>query len=379
MRALLSVLLLAATLGASPVRAEDGGPEVTFQGSRAARRISVPPGSRPGDLLWGSGPSDGAREAFEALLLQGNAAEPGVSFEAAVKGPGGWGPWVAGEAERFPNGRFWARIPVAGGKGAQVRVRAVNRGIRGGRAVELFGLELAPAEREAPGVSPPSFEEPPPSTGPVRPPVIPREEWGAAPAASPYEPMNPARLTIHHTEAAQPFTPEDAVQEMRIIQRFHQKGRGWIDIGYHFLIDGSGRIYQGRPETVVGAHVRNKNEGNVGISLMGSFHPPRSHEPTPEQVRSLVALGRWLVAAYGIDPGTIKGHRDHQATSCPGDGFYPRLGEIRREIGQPPAVVLLKMPAPSRAALPFDLPPDEATLKALFDGRNQPLRLMPVH
>ena len=342
MRPLFFALLLA--IFASPAQAQDGGAHVTFGGASADGIINVPPWVHPGDVLWDSGPSDPVPKKFRALLFQGILEDPHVSFEASIRTRKGWGPWTAATVERFPNGRFWGRFPVSGRKGAVVRMRAVHRGIAPTAKIEMFALELAPLKREKPSKPSRSPIEKAPSTGTFKPAVIPRKAWGAAEPTAPFSPMVPMRLTIHHTLGALPMKPEDAVQEMRIIQRFHQKGRGWIDIGYHFLIDGTGRIYQGRPETVIGAHVRNKNEGNVGISLMGSFHAPRKHKATAAQVKSLIALGRWLVQAYGIDPETLRGHRDHQATSCPGDLFYPRLPEIRKAIGLPPAVAKFKTP-----------------------------------
>jgi hypothetical protein len=59
-------------------------------------------------------------------------------------------------------------------------------------------------------------------------------------------------------------------------------------------------------------------------------------QPTEAQLKSLVALGRWLTSAYGIDPATIKGHRDQQSTSCPGDILYAKLDQIRRDIAAAP-------------------------------------------
>ena len=129
--------------------------------------------------------------------------------------------------------------------------------------------------------------------------------------------------------------PATLTGQLWSIQSFHQHGRGWIDIAYHFVIDGTGQIWEGRPVTVIGAHVKDKNDGNVGISLMGDFHPPRNQHPTAAQFRSLVLLTRWLAATYNIPASRILGHRDQEATTCPGDILYARLDELRRDVAGP--------------------------------------------
>jgi hypothetical protein len=148
-----------------------------------------------------------------------------------------------------------------------------------------------------------------------------------------FEPMRPLRLTVHHTEAAQPMSREDAIRELQAIQSFHQNGRGWNDIAYQFLIDGAGRVWEGRPERVVGAHVLARNDGSVGISLMGSFHPPKNQQPTQAQLASLTNLLRALMAAYHIPRERVFAHREQEpghGTNCPGDILYAKFGEIRR-------------------------------------------------
>lgn len=339
-------LLLAAAL-AAPLRAGDDAALILFKGGPAA--ASVPPGAGPGQAFWDSGPSEPAGAPFESVLFQGTLTDPGIAFEACVQAGSGCGPWVKAEVDREPNGRFWGRFFLRGAAGARLLARAVLRGGAPGGSFEIFRFEggaVVPEETPAPRSPPPGAL----SSGP-RPEVVERAGWRAAPATEAYIPMLPERVSVHHTAAAQPLTLEDAIQEMRVIQRFHQKGRGWIDIGYHFLIDGSGRVFAGRPEAVVGAHVRDRNTGNVGISLMGNFHPPATGRPTQEQISSLLGLLKWLLPAYDISPAELRGHRDQGSTDCPGDNLYSRLEDIRREAGAarpqpPPATALRSISAP---------------------------------
>ena len=171
--------------------------------------------------------------------------------------------------------------------------------------------------------------------------MVSREEWGARPPKNPFRPHQPVRMTQHHTAGRRPVALEESLAEVRFIQEYHQDGRGFDDIGYQFLIDAEGRIFQGRPETVVGAHVKGFNTGNVGISFMGYHHPPFDHPVTPAQLESLRVLGRWLISAYGVPAESYLGHRDLGQTDCPGDGLYRLLGGVRESFARElPARVL---------------------------------------
>ena len=363
-RRLAAVLLISL---ASSSRADDGGARVTFGGKPAASRIGLVPAG-PGGVLWDSGPSDPLAADYKAILIQGVLPDPGLVFEARLRGGAGWGPAARAGVTRFENGRFWAKFPLSGRKGDVVRLILREGGLSSYEDVRLSGIELVSREREGRVLAASAPVEPPIPAPAEKPTVLSRESWGAAPAATPYEPMIPARITIHHTETVQPAAPKEAAEELRVIQNFHQHGRGWIDIGYHFLIDGSGRIWQGRPEMVVGAHVQDRNEGNVGIALMGDFQGPEGEKPTPKQIRSLISLVRWLAAAYGIPPSEIRGHRDQQSTTCPGDRLYARLGRIRREAAAAPPAVATRLRGtgvPAAARIPAELHGSGI----LFDGR----------
>ena len=262
--------------------------------------MQVGPGSAG---LWESGPSDPVSEDFSAVALQGFMPEGDLIFEAAARSGSGWGPFASAGAGRYPNGRFWVRIPISGKKGAILRLRLTGAAAGPSAALEIFQAVLTPLRGEASAAGTDSGLAPLPVDGAVLDGVEPRSAWGARPATGPYEPMLPLRLTLHHTEMAQPLTRADAVTELRVIQDFHIQGRGWIDIGYHFLIDGSGRVWEGRPHSVIGAHVRNKNDGNVGIALLGNFHPPSAHRPTAAQTKAWLARRRCRLSMEPADPG----------------------------------------------------------------------------
>lgn len=136
-------------------------------------------------------------------------------------------------------------------------------------------------------------------------------------------------IVIHHEGNNQTY---NAFQ----VQWKHMVGRGWTDIGYHFVVDLPGIIYEGRDIRVRGAHV-GKNTGRVGVLLLGDFQPGPEFSicgitifrdrddpgPTAQQVESTLGLARWLDYLYGIDE--VVGHRDRDPTECPGDYAMPYI------------------------------------------------------
>ncbi len=130
-------------------------------------------------------------------------------------------------------------------------------------------------------------------------------------------------IVIHHS-----FTP--LTDGPRGIQDRHTRDRGFADIGYHFLVDGSGRVYEGRSLKVRGAHTHRYNFGTIGIVLMGNFDVDR---PTPSQLFGLNALVDHLVDRYTIT--RLAGHLDfrRQETVCPGRHLEPLLPELAARLG----------------------------------------------
>ncbi len=148
-----------------------------------------------------------------------------------------------------------------------------------------------------------------------------------------------SRLTVHHTGEPRPAvagTIDDAARRMRSYQNAHVKGRGWADIGYHFVIDPSGRVWTGRPIAWQGAHAGNgaSNRNNVGVSLMGNF----DLQPVPHTQRAALAgLVHWLVDLHGILPddiythSRIKAEYDLPGTACPGDDLREFVRQLQDE------------------------------------------------
>lgn len=174
--------------------------------------------------------------------------------------------------------------------------------------------------------------------------VIRRARWSARSVSKlgHPEPMNGVRrITLHHTATqklpSSSFAANAAL--LRGLQADHQDTRGWADVGYHFIIDRTGRIFEGRELRYQGAHAGNAaaNRHNVGIALVGNFD---DQALTREQKTATRGLVRWFVARHRIPVARIRGHDDvlkeHTGggTACPGRRLTAWLPELRRSVNR---------------------------------------------
>lgn len=201
------------------------------------------------------------------------------------------------------------------------------------------------------GITPESTEAPLPDSFP-KPAVVSRAAWACPePYDSPrwppeYEPVT--HVIVHHTVT--PNDDTDHAARVRSIWAYHANTRGWGDIGYNYLVDREGTLYEGRygGDDVVGGHAYPGNYGSLGLSFMGTFCTDPVPQPMLDSAADLIA---WKADQKGIDPygwawlyssdpanapdvwiHTISGHRDVWSTSCPGDVLYGHLPALRDEV-----------------------------------------------
>lgn len=186
----------------------------------------------------------------------------------------------------------------------------------------------APAAPTAPVAEPSPVAAPSPPTPPR---FVRRSAWTQqAPASNHLAMPRIGRLTIHHTGADTRALGATDFQTVQRIEHYHRDQLGWACIGYHFLIGADGAIYEGRPLALQGAHVRDANRGNLGVSLIGDC---QAETPSPKQLASLQFVLDAARGRYGLGAADIFGHRDLAPTTCPGDQLYNWLCTYRSELG----------------------------------------------
>ena len=136
------------------------------------------------------------------------------------------------------------------------------------------------------------------------------------------------RITLHHagTDVIR-FTSESSVVSCLDGVLGGHLQRRFGDVGYHFLIDYAGRVWEGRSLAYWGAHVSGHNEHNVGIVLLGNFEKQRASRAQIQSMQKLVGLVR---DHYAIRPGAIYGHIDLGRTLCPGRYLYPQVQRLNQ-------------------------------------------------
>ncbi|MFE3115738.1 FG-GAP-like repeat-containing protein [Streptomyces niveus] len=221
-----------------------------------------------------------------------------------------------------------------------------------------------PTDTATPDPSPtPTKPTAPPSTV-KRPPIIDRAQWGAdeTMVADPAEYIDKVQAVyIHHTVGSNNYSCAESAALVRGIMTYHVKTEGWNDLGYNFLVDKCGRIFEGRGGgadlPVKGAHTYGFNSYSTGIALLGDFEGDAATgkaagRPTTAAQQSAARVAAWKLGQYGGNPkgsvtlvaqgdtgkysegqkatmSVISGHRDAFATACPGKNLYAKLPAIR--------------------------------------------------
>ncbi len=333
---LLALLLLPAFTAA---RAYDEEADIRFRNNTYPIEVKLPAGQKTGAVIFETAFSEAPSADYDTVLVQGLMPDPAVRLNF-TPAPGNLAACAQTALHRFPNGRFWARYRCPAGR-QPVRLSVVNLGVKRAASLSLYEAEFLKADsmREEKEPLTSTFTYVPDASlfladpAPFK--LLRRADWKALPPTADYTPHAPFYFTLHHTQAHYPKTMADSVAEMQFIQDFHQNGRGWIDIAYHFLIDPMGNIFEGRPIKAVGAHVKNHNTGNIGISIMGDYHPP-AHDIFTDATRdSFVAVGRYLKDTYEVNVSSFYAHRELGSTDCPGDDLYAKKNLLRDLIFTP--------------------------------------------
>lgn len=141
-----------------------------------------------------------------------------------------------------------------------------------------------------------------------------------------------SRVTVHHE--GNPGGNWDTsfstvARSLRQIQSEHRARMRAADIGYHYVIDRTGRVWEGRSHLYQGAHVREANPHNLGVMVMGNFD---LQQPTEKQLESLQSLCHMLLHGYDLTPSALNGHCDLASTRCPGKNLEPYVRRLRSKL-----------------------------------------------
>jgi hypothetical protein len=282
-----------------------------------------------------------------------------VTVVVRARGSKGWTAWTAlelldtppskDEAGRYGTEPLW----VGSSDGYQVRVDLHSGGLPRGLRVDLVSPGDSRADagvgRGAPVASA--------KAAAAVPAINTRAAWGADERLRGTGPSYTSTIKagfVHHTAGTDHYTAADVPKIIRGIYAYHTKSNGWSDIGYNFLVDKFGRIWEGRyggmANNVLGAHTGGFNSESFGVSVLGNYDKAPT---TPEMVDSIARVMAWkLSLSYRNPAGTtslvsqgggtsryragtratfnvIAGHRDAGNTSCPGRNLYAQLPNLR--------------------------------------------------
>lgn len=324
-------------------------------GASAAER-----GTRGFGMAVGAGDFDGATSrvlrAPGRFDLVGVRAEQSLQVRVRRRGRP-WSRWIAlhGRGEHAPDGGsgerasdpVWAggcdelQLRVAGAAPRAMRLHFVSAGARTAATRTAVAVAAAAPKQAAPGTPPP---------------IIARELWGGDRIKPREDPSygKVALAFVHHTATANAYAPEQSAGIILGIAKYHRDTNGWNDLGYNFLIDQYGQVFEGRAggvdQAVVGAHAQGYNDDSTGVAMIGS------HDGTPISDVAMAALAQllgWKLSLHGVPcegsvtvrsgggplnryrKGTdvtlqrISGHGDGDATACPGAALAAQLPTLR--------------------------------------------------
>lgn len=302
-------------------------------------------------------------EAFMAAGVTWDGASEQEVTEVAVRifEADAWGPWTELEIESSGvDGERGGTQPLLAleATGIQARVQTVT-----GRTPADLRIDLVdPGHSAADGRSAPApIATAHGATGnEIKPKVLTRKQWGADESRAKPWPDLSAKLNavyVHHTAGTNSYTKAQSAALVRGIYAFHTGARGWPDIGYQFLVDKYGTIYQGRVDAIddlpVGAQAGGYNTSTIGVSAMGNYDVVAPGSKVLSAIEQVVA---WKAYQYGLDPKAkatlitgsstgssvkapagstivvpaVLGHRDTNSTACPGRYLYAKLPTIRK-------------------------------------------------
>ncbi|MFI5984990.1 peptidoglycan recognition protein [Streptomyces sp. NPDC051555] len=324
----------------------------------------------------GSGASfeDGDTAGFSMLAVSWD--EPDRALDGAIRvrtksaRTGDWSPWTVlgterGEGVRGVSEPLWAGPST----GVEVQVAGHGAALPAGLRLDLVdpGADPAASDMDAGAAGdavPAAYPAGAPAArrdGVAHPDVVSRSGWGAEeqPGNDPVYGKEVKAVFVHHTAQTNAYDCTDSAALMRGLQTLHVRTNGWKDLGYNFVVDKCGTVFEGRrggvDRPVTGAHTLGFNTDTMGVAVIGEYS---TQEPSDAAMSAVARLAAWKLGRYGYDPQgsvtltsgldngkfrtgvqarfeRISGHRDAFSTECPGTALYRRLPAIRSRAADP--------------------------------------------
>lgn len=354
------------------VAADSVAPEVTEvplrQVATHTERGSGPLARRDGRVAVAgrSAPTEVSGFATVGVTWDGDERleEGEVAVSVRSREDGRWGPWQEIEyhddhgpdpdsAEARDARQGTDPIVVGAVDDVQVRVETVDGALPEEAALAVVDPRPTRGRRAAPAID---TAEPTDDDGLAlsaatdvgvtpKPEIFSRAQWGADERLRRKDRLSYYEIHagfVHHTVNANNYTRAQVPALIRGIYAYHVRSRGWSDIGYNFIVDRFGRIWEGRyggvDRPVVGAHTSGYNERSFAMSALGNFDKA---QPSAAMIDAYGRLFAWKLSLHGVAASSpqqwvgkryfpaINGHRDAGRTACPGAHLYDRLPEIR--------------------------------------------------
>jgi len=358
-------------LGAAVVAAAAARPRPALAAHSALFELSLDGATAQAAGGWRTTAPLRAPRRFDLVGLAWEAGAVDAEVRARRRG-GRWSAWVplpaVGDHGPDRGGRTRGTEPAWTGPAdlLQLRLRGSARGLR------ARFVRAEPTARLAGGVvrrlraRARAAQAGPPA-------IIPRAQWGAD-AVPPREPPSYGTVQlaiVHHTgPPARDYGPADSAAMVLAFARYHRDANRWNDLGYNFLVDKYGQVFEGRAggidQPVVGAHAQGFNSVSTGIACIGDFSTVAQSEAGLDALARLIA---WKLPLHGVPvegqvtvtsgggassrhaPGAlvtferIAAHRDANLTACPGDVLFAQLAELRARVAAyaPRATALLSL------------------------------------
>ena len=311
----------------------------------------------------------GTKESTGHFLVAGVTWASGTSdvvlVSVRIREGGTWSPWT--ELEINDVGVSGERpgtdpLTTSGADGIQVRVVTKDGSAPKDVQVDVVDPGSSAADATAGSTARPLASADAATGYENKPTIVTRAGWGADESLSSSWPDVSAHLDamyVHHTAGTNSYTKAQSPAIVRGIYAYHTKSRGWPDIGYQFLVDKYGTIFQGRKDAIydnpIGAQAGGYNTDTIGVSAMGNFETAK---PSSAMLTSIEKVLAWKGYEYGVSAvgharlltgsstgsntrakagtwvtvPTILGHRDTNGTACPGKYLYAKLPAIRSAV-----------------------------------------------